>query len=166
VRFQGKAMQSDSVSVRVNFGSKEVEVAGSNQEVVEWWERLAPILADLAHSPSSSAKKTDTAPGDSSVGKQSTPESFGEYFHEFPSSITDVEKMLVAAFFAQTTEADTCFTTGQASKLLSDQGIKLGNPSQCVKQNAEKKHVFAHNGKYRVSKSGIEHLNSLKVAHT
>ena len=90
-------------------------------------------------------------------------ESFGEYFNAFPPSVTDVEKMLSAAYYIQLSDPDKAFTTAQANKLLAEHGIKLSNPSQAVKQNADKKHVFPHNGKYRVSKSGIEHLSTLRT---
>jgi hypothetical protein len=160
-RSRENAMQSDNVRCRINFSTRELEVAGSNQEVAEWWERLDPILKEFRQPQSTSPKMGNGISGGSS-GDPPLPDAFGEYFYEFPSSMTDVEKILAAAYFVQRNESDSTFKTGQASKLLSENGIKLVNPSQCVKQNMEKKHVFAHNGKYRVSKTGIDHLKELK----
>jgi hypothetical protein len=153
-------VQPENVRVRVNFGAREVEISGSNEEVAQWWERLEPILKDIGQ-PKQRSPQTANGLGEGRSEEDSRYESFGEYFNEFPSSITDVDKMLAAAHFVQSTDPGNLFTTAQASKLLSEQGIKLANPSQCVKQNAEKKHVFTQNGKYRVSKSGIDRLTEL-----
>jgi hypothetical protein len=156
------AMQAHDVRVRVNFGSREIEVEGTGQEVGAWWDRLMPILADLSQRRGESPKAAD-GPGGELVGSVLNVDSFGEYLHGFPSSITAVDKMLAAAFYIQNQDGDDSFTTGQASRLLSEHGIKLGNPSQCVKMNVDKKHVFAHKGKFRVSRSGIQHLEKLRA---
>jgi hypothetical protein len=44
---------------------------------------------------------------------------------------------------------------------LTEQGVKVGNPSQCVKQNLLAKRVFKHQGRYRVSQIGLDHLRQL-----
>jgi hypothetical protein len=153
-------MQSDSIRVRINFSQREVEVSGNNnQEVTAWWDRLDPIVQSLAQEKNGSSKNSVGDGGKNS----SVPAAFGEYFHDFPSSITDVDKILAAAHFIQCHDADNSFTTAQVSKLLLEHNIKIGNPSQCVKQNVEKKHAFVFSGKYRVSKSGIDHLQELKT---
>lgn len=156
-------MSTSELRVRVSFSAREIEISGSSREVGEWWDRLDPICQAFSEQKSPPAatggrgdREEDSDAGDNTI------ESFGEYWQEFPSTITDVEKMLVAASFVQSQDTDRTFTTGHASKLLSEQGIKLANPSQCVKQNVEKRHVFAHNGKYRVSKTGVDHLAELK----
>ena len=51
--------------------------------------------------------------------------------------------------------------TGEANTLLTDQGIKVGNPSQCVKQNLVAKRVFKHQRRYRVSQTGLDQLRQL-----
>ena len=51
--------------------------------------------------------------------------------------------------------------TGEANALLTEQGVKVGNPSQCVKQNLTAKRVFKHLGRYRVSQTGLEYLRQM-----
>jgi hypothetical protein len=70
--------------------------------------------------------------------------------------------MLLAGAFAQSASDDNAFTTGEANQLLIEQGIKVGNPSQCMTNNLKAKRVFKVPGnKYRVSKQGHEHLQKL-----
>jgi hypothetical protein len=70
--------------------------------------------------------------------------------------------MLAAGYFVQQHAPDDSFTTGDANKRLTDQGVKLGNPSQCVKQSVLARRVFAVlRGRYRVSQHGRQHLRQL-----
>ena len=69
--------------------------------------------------------------------------------------------MLVAGYFAQQRAADNGFTTGEANTLLTEQGVKVGNPSQCVRQNLLAKRVFKHQGRYRVSQIGLDYLRQM-----
>jgi hypothetical protein len=69
--------------------------------------------------------------------------------------------MLLAGYFAQLRSGDQSFGTGEANTLLTDQGIKVGNPSQCVKQNLVAKRVFRHQRRYRVSQTGLDQLRQL-----
>jgi hypothetical protein len=81
--------------------------------------------------------------------------------HLMPRTASDVDRMLLAGHFAQAQSRDQSFTTGEASGLLADQGIKVGNPSQSIKQNLNARRVFKHQGRYRVSQIGIEHLRKI-----
>jgi hypothetical protein len=70
--------------------------------------------------------------------------------------------MLAAGFFVQQGAADDAFGTADANKKLTEQGVKLGNPSQCVKQSLLAKRVFmVQRGRYRVSQHGRAHLRQL-----
>ena len=45
---------------------------------------------------------------------------------------------------------------------LTEQGIKVGNPSQCVKQSLLAKRVFAvERGRYRISQPGEEYVRRM-----
>jgi hypothetical protein len=68
--------------------------------------------------------------------------------------------MLVAAYFTQS-GPDNGFTPGEANALLAEQGITVGNPAQCVKQNLLARRVFKHQGRHRVSQIGLDHLRQL-----
>jgi len=46
-------------------------------------------------------------------------------------------------------------------RTITEQGVKIGNPSQSVKQNLVAKRVFRHQRRYRVSQIGIDHLVQL-----
>jgi hypothetical protein len=70
--------------------------------------------------------------------------------------------MLAAGYFAQATSSDDTFATAEANKRLLEQGIKLGNPSQCVRQSLVAKRVFlVARGRFRVSQHGRVHLRQL-----
>ena len=84
--------------------------------------------------------------------------SLGELLHHLPRSATDVDRMLLAGHFAQSRSADNAFSTGEANALLTEQGVKIGNPSQSVKQNVVARRVFRHQRRYRVSQIGLDYL--------
>ena len=88
-------------------------------------------------------------------------DSLGELLHRLPRSATDVYRMLLAGHVAQSRSADRSFSTGEANALLTEQGIKIGNPSQSVKQNLVARRVFRHQRRYRVSQIGLDHLAQL-----
>jgi hypothetical protein len=70
--------------------------------------------------------------------------------------------MLMAGLHLQRRAADRAFTTSDANRLLLEHGIKLGNPSQSVKQNLVAKRAFAvQRGRYRVAQGGLGHLEQL-----
>lgn len=141
--------------LRVNIASREFEVEGSENFVREYAPVFQELLeglrgGEVALSPPE-RKDTHAAGG-----------SFGEYIQKLPRSATDVDKMLAAGFFVQGQSGDKAFSTGQANKLLTDQGIKVGNPSQCVKQSLISKRVFqVQRGRYRVAQPGVDHLSQL-----
>ena len=81
--------------------------------------------------------------------------------HRLPRAASDVDRILAAGYFAHVRSADKSFSTGEANVLLTEQGIKVGNPSQCVKQNLTAKRVFKHLGRYRVSQTGLEYLRQM-----
>jgi hypothetical protein len=65
--------------------------------------------------------------------------------------------MLLAGYFAQSRSADQSFSVGEANALLTEEGVKIGNPAQSVKQNL----VARSQGRYRVSQIGVDHLVQL-----
>src|SRR3569832_851764 len=94
----------------------------------------------------------------------SMPEMIGEFYTEFRSDITDVDKILVAAVFAQGRDQERVFTTKAANQALLDQNVKVANASENVRRLIQTKRVFVvSEGRYRVSANGLDHLNSLKV---
>jgi hypothetical protein len=70
------------------------------------------------------------------------------------------DKILLAGSFAAQGTGDKTFSTSEASALLVEQGIKLSNPSQSLKNNLAAKRVFKQGNRFRVSKIGEDHLKT------
>ena len=79
-----------------------------------------------------------------------------------PAALSDRRRrMLLGGHVAQARSADNAFSTGEAYALLTEQGVKVGNPSQLVKQNVIARRVLRHQRRYRVSQIGLGHLAQL-----
>jgi hypothetical protein len=145
--------------LRINLAQREFEVEGSESFVRTYAEQLDQLLARLTEQPVTAPRARGPAsPDDEALPDTGT---FGELLQRLPRTATDVDRMLVAGHFAQQRGADNGFATGEANTLLTEQGVKVGNPSQCVKQNLLAKRVFKHQGRYRVSQIGLDHLRQL-----
>lgn len=152
---------SERARLRVNLAQSEFEVEGSEDFVRTYAERFDALLDRLGHGvqpqdPPAGRAKPPQAPALSIDGA-----SLGELLHHLPRSATDVDRMLLAGHVAQSRSADNSFSTGEANALLTEQGVKIGNPSQSVKQNLVARRVFRHQRRYRVSQIGLDHLAQL-----
>ena len=152
-------MDAQRAKLRINLAQREFEVEGSESFVKTYAERLDQLLARLTEQSAAAARPIEPARPDGDVLAGAG--SFGELLQRLPRAATDVDRMLVAGYFAQQRGSDNGFATGEANTLLTEQGIKVGNPSQCVKQNLLAKRVFKHQGRYRVSQIGLDHLRQL-----
>ncbi|MGH6899765.1 MAG: hypothetical protein ACREJ5_24980 [Geminicoccaceae bacterium] len=152
-------MDERRARLRINLAQREFEVEGSESFVAAYAERLDQLLARLTETPES-ARRAPAAASPEGDGL-STAGTFGELLQRLPRAATDVDRVLVAGYFAQQNGADNGFGTGEANTLLTEQGVKVGNPSQCVKQNLLAKRVFKHQGRYRVSQIGLDYLRQL-----
>jgi hypothetical protein len=151
------------MKVRANKSAGELEIEGPVQLVTEWWEKLWP---EVSQSLSASMTQTGSARTLSPIagGNGALPEMFGEFYSEFRSDITSVDKVLVAAAFIQARDQERVFTTKAANQALLDQNIKVANASESVRRLIQTKRVFVvSDGRYRVSASGLEYLGTLKV---
>jgi hypothetical protein len=146
--------------LRVNLAQREFEVAGSEAFVREYAERIEALLERLG---GSGAAPVDLSPDPVHREQEAEPlGEFGSFIQRLPSSATEVDTMLAAGYFAQTVSSDDTFATAEANKRLLEQGIKLGNPSQCVRQSLVAKRVFlVARGRFRVSQHGRTHLRQL-----
>jgi hypothetical protein len=152
---------SERARLRVNLAQSEFEVEGSEAFVRTYAERFDALLDRLGHrtppdDPPAGAAKPPPAPA-LSIDTAS----LGELLHHLPRSATDVDRMLLAGHIAQSRSSDNAFSTGEANALLTEQGVKIGNPSQSVKQNVIARRVFRHQRRYRVSQIGLDHLAQL-----
>lgn len=168
-------MDGSRTRLRINLSQGEFEVEGSEAFVERYAERIDALFASLANGrsaepiaalPAATIRQPVSAnPSNGTASNGNSPEHLGEWLEHMPRSATDVDRMLLAGYFAQVRSADQCFGTGEANALLTDQGIKVGNPSQCVKQNLVAKRVFKHHRRYRVSQTGLDQLRQLLGPH-
>ena len=151
---------ANEARIRINLNQREIEVAGEQEFVERYADQLQAMIERLLELPqvasAASPPSTTDTPTDDSLG------SFGEYLHRLPSSATEVDKILAAGNYCERQSTDRCFTTAQANRRLVEQGIKVGNPSQCVKQSLNAKRLIVlTKGVYRVSLEGRSYLRQL-----
>lgn len=155
----------NSARIRINLSTKEFEVEGSEQFVKEYAEKIEKLLSAISDSkpstPQHLPRSSETTKSMPTAGNQ-IPDSFGEYLHTFPKTITDVDRMLIAGLYIQLQSEDKSFGTATANDLLKQQGVKLTNPAECVAKNKKSKKVFpVKRGEYRVSQTGITYIDTL-----
>jgi hypothetical protein len=149
----------DTARVRLDLTQRAFEVEGREAFVREMVDRLEETLNLLggAFEAVPVAEARAEPPGDAaSLG------SFGEFIQRLPSAATEVDRMLAAGYWVQRQSGDDAFGTGEANRRLAEQGIKLGNPSQCVRQSLNARRLFAvQRGRFRVSQAGRQYLRQL-----
>jgi hypothetical protein len=158
---------SNSFRIRLNLSQREIEIEGSEEFLNSYQE----LILDYAN-----RIKENTSAIDSSREKNFRKEeqksldhepkeafSFGEFFTKFPKNIKDVDRILIAGYFLQSSRESKSFSTREASALLLEQNIKLSNASAFLKSSLDTRKIFRLNNKdFRVSDIGIDYINSLK----
>ncbi len=160
-------MNDSRIRIRANRSLGELEVEGPINVVEKWWEKLWPEL-ETGH-PTASApalRQPARLSPPPAIGNGQVPDVFGEFYSEFRTDITDVDKVLVAGAFVQVKESDRVFSTKAANQLLIDQNVKVANASECVRRLTSMKRAFVvSSGRFRISASGFEYLETLKVTN-
>ena len=150
--------------VRINLAQAEIEVEGSESFVLSFRPQLEAMLDRLPREPAA-ATPTAITPGTAqppAAPARTELGSFGEFLHHLPASATEVDRVLAAGYYLQQLSGDDSFATGDANKRLAEHGIKIGNPSQCVRQSLTARRVFAvARGRFRVSQTGRAYLRQL-----
>jgi hypothetical protein len=165
--------------VRISLATGELEIEGTSEFVKQYDDAISDMLDRLASQPFSppsgtgqndrtagagNGDETDRLDATQTVAVSSGLE-LGEALHALPKNSTGTDKILVGAWYAQKSNSENDFTTLSANKLLIEQGIKLTNAAQCIKQNVGAKRVFKIRGnRWRISQSGVEHLASLGIS--
>ncbi len=145
---------SERARIRISLAQRELEIEGSEGFVRSFGDRLERMLERLSSGEPVTVRTPEV--------RRSGLGGFGEFLHHLPGTATDVDRMLAAGFYVQEHSPDRTFATAEASRRLSEQGIKIGNPSQCVRQSQMAKRVFiVERGRYRVSQIGRQHLRQL-----
>ena len=148
--------------ISVTVGNSRLDLEGPEPFIANYEESLNRMLDRLA---SDAATSTDSPPPAES---ESTPShesglgglEFGEAL-QMLGSASGTDQILLAGKFVQDASEDRTFDTRDANQLLIDQSIKLANASNSMKRNLTRKRVFKVGGKFRVSRTGEEHLASL-----
>lgn len=154
-------------SVRISLSAGELEIRGS-EDFIAKFDVIDELLEKFRDVPVASVTTNVTNPNGSSGGGSGATGSgelppFGEVLHQLPSDATGTDKIVLAGLYAQRDSTDSTFATAEASKMLIEQGIKLSNPTQSLNNAQSAKRVFKVGKRWKVSKSGEDHLKSIGV---
>jgi hypothetical protein len=163
----------NKAKIRINLNLREFEIEGSEDFINSHSAKIESFLEILKNIPPSQAAPVIQQPAtnsyapvspSSSVSSNQIPDNFGEYYHLLPKTAKDADKVLIAGYFHQLNNPDAYFTTGDATKLLIDQGVKLSNPAQFIGNNVKVKRIIKlGKGKFKVSKDGVEYIQQLLI---
>ncbi len=170
----------NKAKIRINLNLREFEIEGSEafinshsakiESFLEILKTAPPIASEpKAHHKEKDGEETKTAKA-ATVNKgnsDSVPETFGEYYHEMPKKSKEADKLLLAGHFIQSKSDGNLFSTKEASAALLEQGVKLSNATVFVGHCEKAKHIIKiAKGKFRVSKTGLEHIGVLLTGQT
>ena len=148
--------------IRVSLARGELEVEGDADFLAIYKADVEDLLARLRSATPSAVGSVSAVPTADTGANAEPPTPFGEVLNSMPRGATGTDQMLVAGSHAAQTSADRSFSTAEASRLLVEQGVKLSNPSQSIKNCLTAKRVFkVGQSRFRVSKSGEEYLAGL-----
>lgn len=158
----------DTKTARIKFdpATGAFEVEGAEAFVRAMFDNMSSLLGERETKeppPAEVARKPTESRSPKQTPHHAFAASFGEYLQDFAPE-NDIDRVLVAGRYAQHLAEDNAFKTAEVNRILKEQGIKVGNPSQAVKGNLDSKRVFiVKKGAYRVSTTGEEHLNTLRA---
>lgn len=159
--------------VRIAAPGGEFEVEGPEEFIDRFSDQYEELLERLMAAPAvpASAAPTGSPTANPAINASPQPSGdtppppFGEFVHQLPTDASHTDLILAAGYYVQKTSVEGNFATNEVSTLLQEQGYKLSNPSQSLKNNLSAKKVFKVTGKrWKVSKPGEEHLKSLGVS--
>ena len=111
-------MDAGRAKLRINLAQREFEVEGSEHFVKTYAERLDQLLGWLTQQTAAAAgSPPPVRPDGDGLAAAGT---FGEFLQRLPRTATDVDRMLVAGYFAQQSGVDNGFATGEANSLLTE----------------------------------------------
>jgi hypothetical protein len=147
--------------VRVSLVAGELEIEGDEEFVAKYEADLKDILRRLKEQPVPQpvGGKVGVRPSGGAVGT-GTAKEFGEAIHSLPKGSSGTDQILVAGYYAATGSTDGTFATSEANSLLVEQGIKLSNPSQALKNGLAAKRVFKVGKRFKLSKTGDDSIRS------
>lgn len=163
---------SETARIRISLTAGELEIEGPESFVSQYEESIAAVLERLreegvvavAAPPqqpavvAASNGAAESAPAPAAASE----EPFGEVLHSLNTK-SGTDQILLAGHYVGKGSADGTFSTTEAHKLLIEQGVKLSNASQSLKNNLSAKRAFKVGSRFKISKAGIDHLNTLGV---
>jgi len=162
--------------IRISLATGELEVDGHQDFVSQYAESIAALLSRLieqgptvvATVPAATAAASSgnlTGNFGTTAGGTSSPvdEPFGQVLHSL-SSKSGTDQILLAGYYHAKTTPDGTFSTNEAHKLLIEQGVKLSNASQSMKNNLAAKRAFKVGSRFKVAKAGLDYLVTLGVS--
>jgi hypothetical protein len=104
-------MEEKTAKIRINISAGEIEIEGTEAFVREYVDRFEELLEFLKKRPQVAPVPQKIALPEQAPAPAKTemPEVFGEYLQRFPKSITDLDRILIAAYFVQSHEPDNFF---------------------------------------------------------
>lgn len=161
--------ENTSARLHINLSTGEIELEGTVSFVSQYADSIGALLDRLV---SSDPSQTLTSPGVAAQGTSGTATQpqvavaeempFGEVLHSL-SSKSGTDQILLAGHYAGMASTDGTFSTNEAHKLLIEQGVKLSNASQSMKNNLTAKRAFKVGSRFKVAKSGLDYLSTLGV---
>lgn len=157
--------------IRISLTAGELEIEGSESFVSQYEESIAAMVERLREEGVVAVAPQQPAPvgvGATNLGGETAPiptaadEPFGEVLHSL-STKSGTDQILLAGHYVAKNTADGTFSTAEAHKLLIEQGVKLSNASQSLKNNLTAKRAFKVGSRFKISKAGIDYLNTLGV---
>jgi hypothetical protein len=157
---------AEQARVRISLSAGDLEVEGTEDFVRQYADSITTLIDRLEELPaihrvSPQAEALASSTPRAATASAAERREFGEVLHSLPSNASGSDRILVAGSYAQQASGDNTFSTGEANQLLLGQGVKLSNPSQALKNAIAAKRIFKVGKRYRVSKTGEEHLKSL-----
>ena len=147
--------------IRLCIGTHELELEGPEQFISEHKALITDMLSSRSRHPvgDGASREAEASPDHPMLSLSSL--EFGEALFMLRDDASGTDKILLAGKFAQVMSDNNTFDTREANQLLLGQGVKLANPSQSLKNNLKAKRAFKFEGRYRMSRDGESHIESL-----
>jgi hypothetical protein len=158
---------SDTGRIRINLSLGELEIEGTEAFVSQYADSIEAIVERLRSEAISPPAKLPPLASDAGTIRPSTTassdEPFGEILHALASK-SGTDQILLSGYYVAKDSAEGTFSTSDAHQLLIEQGVKLSNASQSMKNNLTSKRVFKVGNRFKVARTGLDHLKALGVS--
>jgi hypothetical protein len=157
-------MKSETVTMRVRIGDRELEVTGPSDFVDK---KIAEFLDHSKKIPSGSGLSSHTTASSTSVGSGTKLTSAAQFFKKI-SPKSDVDRALAAAYYLEVIKKVESFTTTEIRDTIRKEAKTNPpkNPSDVVNQNIKKGLMMTAGNKegkmaYVLTTDGVEAIETL-----